>query len=52
MKATHTGNQRRLKELARKHGTPLMLVSRSALRAQLERFRRLLPRVEPFFAML
>jgi len=51
MKATHTGNQRRLKELARKHGTPLMLVSRSALRAQLERFRRLLPRVEPFFAI-
>ncbi len=51
MKATSTANQRRLKELARKHGTPLMLISRSALRAQLDRFRRVLPRVEPFFAI-
>ena len=51
MKATSTGNKRRLKQLARKHGTPLMVISRSALRGQLERFRRVLPRVEPFFAV-
>ncbi len=51
MKTTAPTNHRRLKDLARKHGTPLMLVSRSALRAQLERFRRALPRVEPFFAI-
>ncbi len=51
MKATLTPNHRRLKELARRHGTPLLLVSRSALRGQLERFRRGLPRVEPFFAV-
>ncbi len=51
MKAALAGNKRRLKELARKHGTPLMLVSRSALRGQLERFRSALPRVEPFFAI-
>jgi ornithine decarboxylase len=51
MKSTPTANHRRLKELARKHGTPLMIVSRGALRAQLERFRRALPRVEPFFAI-
>ncbi|MCR4415163.1 MAG: type III PLP-dependent enzyme [Thermoguttaceae bacterium] len=51
MKATLTANHRRLKELARKHGTPLLLVSRSVLRGQLERFRRGLPRVEPFYAV-
>ena len=51
MKATSTGNKRRLKELARRHGTPLLVISRSALRGQLERFRRVLPRVEPFFAV-
>ncbi len=51
MKATLTANHRRLRELARKHGTPLLLVSRSVLRGQLERFRRGLPRVEPFYAV-
>jgi ornithine decarboxylase len=51
IKLSATGHQRRLKELARKHGTPLMLISRAALRAQLDRFRRALPRVEPFFAV-
>jgi ornithine decarboxylase len=33
------------------HGTPLFLISRSALRAQVERFRKELPRVEPFYAI-
>ena len=51
MKETAARKKRRLKEVARKHGTPLMLISRSVLRAQLDRFRRGLPRVEPFFAI-
>ena len=42
---------RRLQQLARTHGTPLMTISRSAVREQLEHFRRLLPRVEPFYAV-
>jgi ornithine decarboxylase len=46
-----TAKQRRLREMARKNGTPLMVISRSALRDQLNRFRRALPRVEPFFAV-
>ena len=42
---------RRFKALARHHGTPLLAISRSALRAQLERFRKALARVEPFYAV-
>ncbi|MCX6339598.1 MAG: type III PLP-dependent enzyme [Candidatus Aureabacteria bacterium] len=41
----------RLRNLARRHGTPLMAIRRSALRAQIGRFRRALPRVEPFYAI-
>jgi ornithine decarboxylase len=37
--------------LARKHGTPLFVVSRTLLLEQVARFRKLLPRVEPFYAM-
>ena len=51
MRVTLAAAQRRLKELARRHGTPLMLLSRSVLRGQLERFRQALPRVEPFFSV-
>lgn len=51
MSATLTAKERRLRDLARKYGTPLMTVSRSMLRDQLDRFRRVLPRVEPFFAI-
>lgn len=51
MKVTLAGKQRRINELAKRHGTPLMLISRSALRAQLDAFRRAMPRVEPFFAI-
>ena len=42
---------RRFKALARHHGTPLLVISRSALRTQLDRFRKALPRVEPFYAV-
>jgi ornithine decarboxylase len=51
MSATLTAKERRLRDLARKYGTPLMVISRSVLRDQLDRFRRVLPRVEPFFAV-
>jgi ornithine decarboxylase len=43
--------ERRLRDLVRKHGTPIMAISRGALRAQFERFRKALPRVEPFYAI-
>ena len=51
MSATLTAKERRLRDLARKYGTPLMVIRRSVLRDQLDRFRRVLPRVEPFFAI-
>lgn len=51
MPAKLNAKERRLRELARKNGTPLMVISRSVLLDQLNRFRRLLPRVEPFFAI-
>ena len=41
----------RLKDLVRRHGTPLVTISRSAILGQLERFREALPRVEPFYAV-
>jgi ornithine decarboxylase len=50
-KQTLTAAQRRLRDLAKKHGTPLMVISRSALKRQVRRFREALPRVEPFFAV-
>ena len=45
------GFEKALKGLAARHGTPLMAISRSVLRAQVARFRRALPRVEPFYAV-
>ncbi len=38
-------------KLAKKYGTPLFIISRTLLLAQLARFRKLLPRVEPFYAV-
>ncbi len=40
-----------LPKLVREHGTPLFLISKSKLLAQVKRFRALLPRVAPFYAM-
>ncbi|MGQ9678705.1 MAG: hypothetical protein ACUVUD_05425 [bacterium] len=37
--------------LARKHGTPLFIISRTLLLTQLARFRQPLPRVELFYAV-
>jgi len=38
-------------KLTKKFGTPLFVVSRTLLLQQVARFRRLLPRVEPFYAV-
>ncbi|MEO0073941.1 MAG: type III PLP-dependent enzyme [candidate division WOR-3 bacterium] len=43
--------RRSLPSLAREHGTPLFIISATLLRQQVERFRALLPRVEPFYAV-
>ncbi|MEO0067791.1 MAG: type III PLP-dependent enzyme [candidate division WOR-3 bacterium] len=58
MKKKANNNRTYLKELkesfprlARKYGTPLFILSRTLLLAQLARFRKLLPRVEPFYAV-
>jgi ornithine decarboxylase len=37
--------------LARRKGTPLFVISRTLLREQVARFRKLMPRVEPYYAM-
>ncbi|MBN1268166.1 MAG: hypothetical protein JXB04_01140, partial [Kiritimatiellae bacterium] len=41
----------RLKAVAREHGTPVFVIRRSVLQAQVERFRKALPRVEPCYAV-
>lgn len=46
-----TSKTRRLRDLVRRHGSPLAVVSKALLRRQVERFRCALPRVEPFFAV-
>ncbi len=51
VKRVRDNNERRLKGLARRHGTPLVAISRAALLRQLERFRKALPRVEPYYAV-
>jgi ornithine decarboxylase len=43
--------QKQIKALASKHGTPLLAVSRAALQSQFARFRKALPRVEPYYAV-
>lgn len=40
-----------LQEIVRKNDTPLFLISKSKLLNQLKRFRTLLPRVQPFYAV-
>jgi ornithine decarboxylase len=40
-----------LPRLARRHGTPLFVISKRLLVEQVRRFHRFLPRVEPFYAV-
>jgi len=44
-------DERELERLAAEHGTPLFVVDHEAIRANLAEFRRLLPRVQPYFAV-
>ncbi len=43
--------EQRLRNLVKRHGTPVAAISRSALRRQIARFREAMPRVEPFYAI-
>ena len=40
-----------LKRLAREHGTPLFVIDHDELRRNLVRFRRALPKVQPYYAV-
>jgi ornithine decarboxylase len=40
-----------LKKLAEEHGTPLLVIDHAELRKNFRTFRRLLPRVQPYFAV-
>jgi ornithine decarboxylase len=40
-----------LKSLVKKHGTPLFVINRSSLKNRADYFKRLLPRVEPYYAV-
>uniref|UniRef100_A0A7V3RIQ6 Type III PLP-dependent enzyme n=1 Tax=candidate division WOR-3 bacterium TaxID=2052148 RepID=A0A7V3RIQ6_UNCW3 len=52
MKNKSTNNIKKIVEnLAKKHNTPLFLISKGRLLGQLKRFRTLLPRVKPFYAV-
>ena len=42
---------RRLKQLAREHGTPLFVVDHAAIRKNYQTFRRYLPRVQVYYAV-
>lgn len=46
-----TDTRKLVKLLARKHGTPLFVISRTKLLAQVQKFRKALPRVKPFYAV-
>lgn len=43
--------ERSVANLVKKHGTPLLVISKRLLVEQVEKFRRLLPRVEPYYAV-
>ncbi|MFA5794904.1 MAG: type III PLP-dependent enzyme [Candidatus Brocadiia bacterium] len=43
--------QNNIKRLVAKHGSPLFIINRSKLAENLQRFRQMLPRVEPFYAV-
>jgi len=43
--------ERNITNLVRRHGTPLFLISKKLLIEQVEKFKRLLPRVTPYYAV-
>ena len=40
-----------IEKLADKHGTPLFIIDRSVVKEQLDRFKKLLPKVTPYYAV-
>ena len=44
-------DQKKLLQLARKHGTPLVVVDHKALRENYNQFRKYLPRVQAYYAV-
>src|ERR1035441_61932 len=44
-------DQKKLLQLARKHGTPLLVVDHKALRENYIQFRKYLPRVQVYYAV-
>ncbi|MEO0225692.1 MAG: type III PLP-dependent enzyme, partial [candidate division WOR-3 bacterium] len=51
MKTVNRNVRNQLSSLVKKYGTPLFLISKSRLLNQVKRFRTLLPRVTPFYAV-
>ncbi|MBI2091960.1 MAG: type III PLP-dependent enzyme [Deltaproteobacteria bacterium] len=43
--------ERNISNLVKRHGTPLVLISKKLLTEQVEKFKRLLPRVTPYYAI-
>jgi len=42
---------KRIRALVKLHGTPLMVIDQRILKAEYQRFKRLLPRVDPYYAI-
>ena len=55
MKTHHGHNKTKwnntIKRLVARHGSPLFIINRAKLAENLQRFRQMLPRVEPFYAV-
>jgi len=51
MKRTKGELKKTISSLAKKHGTPLFIISKSGLIDQVKRFKSLLPGVKPFYAV-
>ncbi len=51
MKKASNSRDRALRRLVQEHGSPVMAISRAALKNQVRRFRTQLPRVQPFYAI-
>ena len=45
------GHEKLIRQQTKKHGSPLMLISREALKKQFQQFRRYLPAVMPYYAI-
>ncbi|PIR17700.1 MAG: decarboxylase [Deltaproteobacteria bacterium CG11_big_fil_rev_8_21_14_0_20_49_13] len=44
-------SEKEIRTLVKKHGTPLVVISKKKLEAQVNKFKKLLPRVTPYYAV-